>query len=116
MGEPFGFSADGVEFEAGGNDDGADVLDDQLVFLVVVDGAGAADLLADAALAGLEVGAVLPVDDRRVGDRLGEGDVDGRPHAEVLVEGVGDLLLGAFGHADAAAGAFVHVDASGPSS
>ncbi len=107
------FFADAVELEAGGNDDGADVLDNKLVFLGKVDRTGAADLLADAALAALEVGAVLPVDDRGVGDRLGEGDIDGCPHADVLVEGVGDLLLGAFGHADAAAGAFAHVDRAG---
>ena len=106
-------AADVVELEAGGDDDGADRLDDQLVLLLVVDGAGAADLLADAALAALEPGAVLPVDHRRVGDRLGKGDVDGRAHAEVAVEGVGDLLLRALGAADAAAGAFVLVHRAG---
>ena len=100
----FGFFVDGVEVEAGGHDDGADRFDDQVVLLLVVHGTGAADLLAQAAFAGLELDAVLPVDDRGVGDGLGEGDVDGRPHAQVAVELVGDLPDRAFLHADAAAG------------
>src|SRR6185369_6834520 len=112
-GGAFRLFGDVVELEAGGDDDGPDRFDHKLVFLGVVDCARSADFLADAAFAGLEVRAVLPVDDRGVGYRLREGDVDGGAHPEVLVEGVGDLFLRAFGHADAAAGAFVHVDASG---
>ena len=112
-GGALGLLGDGVQLEAGGDDDGADRFHYQPVFLGVVDRSGAAHLLADAALAGLEPGAVLPIDDGGVGHGLGKGDVDGRPRPEIPVEAVGDLLLGALGHADAAAGAFVHVDASG---
>src|SRR6185369_4218989 len=112
-GGAFRLFGDVVELEAGGDDDGPDRFDHELVFLGVVYCAGTADLLADAAFAGLEVCAVLPVDDRGVGYGLGERDVDGGAHPEVLVEGVGDLFLRALGHADAAAGALVHVDAAG---
>src|SRR6185369_14362953 len=76
-GGAFGLFGDVVEFEAGSDDDGPDRFDDELVFLGVVHCSRSADLLADAAFAGLEPGAVLPVDDGGVGDRLGEGDVDG---------------------------------------
>ena len=98
--------ADVVEVEAGGDDDGADRFGDEFVLLGVVDRAGAADLLADAAFAAFEVGAVVAIDDRDIGDRLGEGDVDGGTGAEVAVEAVGDLFLRTLAHADAAAGAF----------
>ena len=110
----FGLFADVVEVEAGGDDDGTDRFDDQLVLLLEVYGAWTADFLADAAFTGFEHGAVFAVDDRGVGYGLGKGDVDGRTHADVAVEFVGDLFLGAFGHADAAAGAFVFIDGAGP--
>ena len=53
-GGAFGFFVDGVEVEAGGDDDRADRFDDQVVLLFEVNRAGAADFLADAAFAGFE--------------------------------------------------------------
>ena len=59
---------------------------DGLLRLVVVDGPGLADLGAQAALARLEMDAVLAVDDRHARRGLGMGQVDARPGAQVLVD------------------------------
>ena len=101
-----------LDVEAGGQHDGADVGLDDLVLLVEADGLGGADLLAEAALALQVIGAVLAVDDRLVGHRLREGDVDGRARAQAGVELAGDLLGRAFLGAQAAAGAELLVEAA----
>ena len=63
--------------KTGGYHDGAVLSGNDLVLLLVVDGARRAYLLADAAFSGLELDAVLTVDHRHIGDGLGEGGVDG---------------------------------------
>ena len=67
----------GDGLEAGGGDDCAIFLLNQLILLGVVDGPGGTDLGADTALAGFQHGTVVGVDGGHLGHRLGEGDVDG---------------------------------------
>ena len=67
----------GEDLQTGGHHDGPELLLDDLVLLLVVDGVGRADPLADLALARLEVAAVVHLDGRPLGHRLREGDVDG---------------------------------------
>ena len=85
--------ADGVELIAGRHDDGADVFGNERVLLIEVDGlaaayfrALAADNLLDAFRPPAKEGAVGPINDRDVRDRLWKRDVDGSAHAEALVE------------------------------
>ena len=63
--------------KAGRYHNGAVLSGNNLVLLLVVDGARRAHLLTDAAFSGLELDAMLTVDHRHVGDGLGEGGVDG---------------------------------------
>ena len=75
-------AARGVEgLEAGREHHAADLQLDRLLRLVVVDGPGLADLGAQAALAGLEMDAVLAVDDRHARRGLGMGQIDAGPGA-----------------------------------
>ena len=90
--------ADRVERVPGGDDDRADLLGDERVRLLEVDGSLAAGLFAlaagvllDALGLGLEVGAVVAVDHRDVRHRLRERHVDRGPLPEALVELGGDL-------------------------
>ena len=55
---------DGIE--AGSDDDSAVLLGDDLILLLVIDGARLADLLAQTALSGLELDTSFTVDDRDV--------------------------------------------------
>ncbi len=73
-----------------GHDDGAHGLREDLILLLKVHGAGRAHLLADAALAILEIAAVRAVDDRHVRHRLRERHKDGWPPAEAHIELAGD--------------------------
>ena len=70
------------EREARGNDDRPELLGPGRLLLGVVDRAGGTDLLAHPALPLEEKGAVLAVDHRNVGDRLGEGFIYGPPLPE----------------------------------
>ena len=81
-----------------------------LGLLVVVDGVGLAELLADTALAARVVQAVGRVDDRHGRDGLRERDADAPRLREALIVRVGQAH-GTLGRADAAAGALrlVHV-------
>src|SRR5665647_2346665 len=92
-------AADVVELEADGDHDGADLLLDERVLGVVVDGALEAGLLAlaagvlgEALAAALEERAVLAVEYRDVGHRLRERHRDGGALAEAGLELAGDLL------------------------
>ena len=83
----------------------------QPVPLPVINGSGGADLGADAALPGLQHGAVIRVNGGNLGHCLGKGDVNGPAGIETQVEGIGRVLLGALLRAQATAGAFglVHI-------
>ena len=77
----------GIEgLEPGREDHAADFQFERLGGLIVVDRAGLADLRAQAALAGLEMDAVVAVDDRHPRRGLRMGQVDAGPGGEVLVE------------------------------
>jgi len=68
----------------------------QILFPVldsIINSVGGADLFAGAAPPpGLEINAILGVDDRHKGNGLCKGDVDGPPVTEFGVEFVGDLV------------------------
>jgi hypothetical protein len=84
----------GVEgFEAGGDDDGADLDFLETFLLVELDGlAFTAGFEAGLfAFAGLEIEAGGRIDEHNLGSGLGKGDVDGFPLSQALVEGVGEL-------------------------
>ena len=89
--------------KARGHDDGAVLFGHDLVGLGVVDGSGLAELFADAALAGLHLDAAGRVDDRNVGNGLGEGGIDGGAGVQPPVKFVQRFFRGAFFLADAAA-------------
>ncbi|MBA7686344.1 hypothetical protein ES703_94788 [subsurface metagenome] len=105
-----GIDGGGVEdLKAGSQDYGTDLDLDYLVFLLKIYSLSLTELLAGAALTALEIGAVLPVDNRYVGHRLGEGAIDclslAQPGFELAVHLPGALLL-----ANAAARAKFFVD------
>src|SRR5665811_759300 len=111
---------DVVQLEPRGHHDGADLLLDEGVFGVAVDGALKARLLALAAgdlgqalAATLEEGAVLAVEHRDVGHRLRERHVDRRALAEASLELAGDAFRRAGRLAVAAAVAEVLVHRAG---
>ena len=62
---------DGIE--AGSDDDSAVLLGNDFILLLVIDGARLTNLLAQAALAGLELDASFTVDDRNVGIACANG-------------------------------------------
>ena len=106
--------AAGVEqVVARGDDDIPHLEGDDLILLLEVDGLGGTEDLAGLALAPLEVGAVLGVDDRIFGHGLGEGAVDDLAIAHARLEFGVDDLARAFFDADAAAGAQVLVHVAG---
>lgn len=84
---------------------------DYLVLLLVVDSPRRADLGANAALAVFEHIAVIGVDSRNLGNSLCKGNINSPSVIHSEVKFVGNVLLGAFFRADAAAGAFgrVHI-------
>ena len=99
--------------EARGYHDSSVIFRNDLILLLIVNGSGLADLRADAAFSGLELDAVLPVNDRHVGDGLGKRRVDGASLIKSPVELVGRLFGRAFLLADAAARTLAHIHASG---
>ena len=101
------------EIIAGGRDDGAHLFFHDLIHHVVHDGAGGAHLGAHAALAFLDLAAVIGIDGGLLGNGLGEGNVDGTAVADVFIEGVGHVLRRTLFGAGAAAGALVPVDVGG---
>ena len=112
-----------VEAETRGQDHGAGLDRGLPVFLGVLDGLDRADLLADAAVPGLEVYAVVPIDDRHIGQRLGEGDVHRRAGFEAHLEarqepgrraGVDGLEADRAGGAHALAGPAGQTDLAAP--
>ena len=101
------------EIVAGGRDDGAHLFFHDFIHHVVHDGAGGAHLGAHAALAFLDLAAVVGVDGGLFGNGLREGNVDGAAVADVFVEGVGHVLGGALFGAGAAARALGPVNVGG---
>ena len=101
-----------LDVKAGGQDHGADLDLDDLVFLVEADGLGGTDLFAKAAFALQVIGAMPAVDDRFVGNGLGKGDINGRTHPQAGVELAGDLFDRTFLGTQSAAGAELFIQAA----
>ena len=92
--------------EAGSGNDGTVLALDDLILLLVINGACATDLRADTAFAGLHHGAVSGVDGSNLRHCLCKGDVDGVAGVHAHIELVCNLLLGALLGAETAARAF----------
>lgn len=98
------------DLESGSGDDGSDLELDDLVLVVVVDGALSAVLGAESALAFLNHVAVLCIDDRDTRDSLSVGDVDGLPVGEAELVLVRDVLDRTLGETVAASSTLLGVD------
>ena len=101
---------DGVE--TGCNNDCAVLFGYDLILLSIINCARCTDLLAETALAGLELDASLGVDYGYVRDSLCEGSVDSGSGAETTVKLAGSLLGGTLLLTCAATGTLVSIDKS----
>ncbi len=101
------------DLESGGGDDGSDLDGDELVLVIVVDGALAAVLRAQSALALLNHVAAVALDDGDAGHCLRMGYVDGLPVDETVLVLVGNVLDRTLGDTVAASGTLLGVDVPG---